>query len=280
MKLNKYIAALLVATLATCASLLLGGCQKIPAEGSIAPDISYKNRKQYAVSGLQLNIGEFQASSSTLPLKFEVVALRELTGKTVAAMSEKIPVVRYKEPIVGNETPAELKFKTDTVMTPAVSINPFTGQLEILEGNKIKAGEYHFDVKVTNTSGSKVLTDALVVEFKETDVKSFSTGMAKAPVIERVGDTPNQIKFVGYLNNVPLAGDQIDFTQNRASGFKGTFVNDAADGEIWQVKFPVKESDTYVTWRVVGTGGAVSYVSENFNFVIGLPGSYVIRLYK
>ena len=112
-----------------CGTLLLGSCTKVPMEGSLAPDISYKNRKQYAISGLQQNIGNFQVSTSTLPLKFEIVEVRELTGKVTASLTENIPVVRFKEPIVGNETVAELLLKTDTVMTPAVSVNPFTGQL-------------------------------------------------------------------------------------------------------------------------------------------------------
>lgn len=263
-----------------CGTLLVGACTKVPMEGSIAPDISYKNRKQYAISGLQQNIGNFQASTSTLPLHFEIVEVRELNGKKTEVLNENIPVVRYKEPIVGNESAAELLLKTDTVMTPAVSINPFTGQVEILEGNKIPAGEYHFDIKVANKSGDKVLKDALVIEFKEVEVKSWSSGMFKQPEIERIGDTPNQIRFVGYLNNVPLAGDQIDFTRERAAGFKGTFVNDTSEGEIWQVKFPVKESNTYCSWKISSSSGVVSYVSENFNFVIGLPGNYVVRLYK
>ncbi|RZM23550.1 MAG: DUF5007 domain-containing protein [Pedobacter sp.] len=261
-------------------TFLLSACTKIPMEGSIAPDISYKNRKQYAISGLQQNIGNFQVSTSTLPLNFEIVAVRELSGKQIVALNESLPVVRYKEPIVGNETAAELLLKTDTVMIPAISINAYTGQLEILEGNKIPAGEYHFDIKVSNNSGEKVLKDALVIEFKEMEVKSWSPGMMKQPEIERIGDTPNQIRFVGLLNNAPLSGEEIDFTKDRAAGFKGTFVNDASNGEIWQVKFPVKESNTYCSWKITSASGGVSYVSENFNFVIGLPGNYVIRLYK
>lgn len=280
MKFNNNIFMLVITAVSVCGTLLLGACKKIPAEGSIAPDISYKNRKQYAISGLQQNIGNFQASTSSLPLHFEIVEVRELNGKKTDALNEKVKVVRYKSPIVGNETPAELLLKTDTVLSAAVSVNEFTGQIEILEGNKVPAGEYHFDIRVSNTSGGKVLKDALVIEFKEFEVKSFSAGMAKQPEIERVGDTPNQIRFVGHLNNVALAGDQIDFTKDRSAGFKGTFVNDAANGEIWQVKFPLKESDTYCTWKVTDGTGAVSYVSENFNFVIGLPGSYVVRLYK
>ncbi|WP_345210771.1 DUF5007 domain-containing protein [Mucilaginibacter gynuensis] len=280
MKRNRKISLFLITALFACGTLLMSACTKIPQEGSLAPDISYKNRKQYAISGLQQNIGNFQVSTSTLPLNFEIVEVRELNGLKTTALNENIPVVRYKEPIVGNETPAELLLKTDTVMTPAVSINQHTGQLEILEGNRIPAGEYHFDIRVANQSGGRVLKDALVIEFKEFEVKTWSAGMAKQPEIERVGDTPNQIKFVGYLNGTPLGGDQIDFTKDRAMGFKGTFVNDANDGEIWNVNFPVKEADTYCTWKITSSTGVVSYVSENFNFVIGLPGSYVIRLYK
>ncbi|RYE12655.1 MAG: DUF5007 domain-containing protein, partial [Sphingobacteriales bacterium] len=233
MKHYRKIYWFLITAVFACEALLMTACTKVPQPGSIAPDISYKNRKQYAISGLEQSIGNFQASNSTLPLKFEIVEVRELKGLKTTALTQNIPVVIYKEPIVGNETPAELALKTDTVMTPAVSINQFTGQVEILEGNKIPAGEYHFDVRVSNQSGSKVLTDALVIEFKEFEVKTWSAGMLKQPEIERVGDTPNQIRFVGYLNGKPLAGDKIDFTKNRAAGFKGTFVNDANDGEIW-----------------------------------------------
>lgn len=263
--------------------LLCGACTKIPQEGSIAPDINYKNRKQYAISGLQLNIGSFQSSTSTLPLKFEIVEIREPGGKPVSALTDEIPVIRYKEAIVGNESAAELALKSDTVMVPALAINANTGVLEIQEGNKIPAGEYHFDIQVSNQSGVKLLTDALVVEFKESEVLSWSPDMAKQPEIERVGDEPNQIRFVAYLDGQPLSGDYIDFTKDRAAGFKGTFVNDTDDGEIWSVNFPVKEADTYATWKVVTEVGGVqqvNYEAYNFNFVIGIPGSYVVRLYK
>lgn len=265
------------------AMLLSVACTKIPPEGSIAPDINYKNRKQNAISGLQQNIGDFQASTSTLPLNFEIMEIRELNGKTVSALTEEIPVVRFNQAVVGNESPEELLLKSDTVMIPAVSINKNTGRLEIQEGNQIPAGEYHFDIQVSNQSGSTLLKDALVLEFKEFDVKSWSSGMAKQPEIERVADSPNQIRFVGYLNDQPLGGDFIDFTKDRSAGFKGKFVNDGSDGEIWSVNFPVKESDTYCTWKMVNIVNGVeevSYESFNFNFVLGLPGSYVIRLYK
>lgn len=255
-------------------------CVEVPELGSIAPDVRYKNRKQYAISGMEQNIGEFLSSTSTLPLTFEIVGIRETANKSVAAFDEKIAVVHYTAPIVGGESAEELAVKTATVLKDAVSINPHTGKVEILEGNSIPAGEYHFDVKVTNTSGSVLLEDAIVIEFKEYEMVSSSAGMSRAPEIERVADSPNQIRFVGYLDGVALHGNRIDFTRDRAAGFKGTFEDDRADGEVWKVNFPVKQSNTYCNWQVIGTGGAVSYLTENFNFVLGRPGSYVIKLYK
>ncbi len=271
-----------ICLLAGCA-VFLPGCVEIPGEGSLAPDIGYKNRKQYAVSGLTQNIGDFLSSSSTLPLRFEIVNITETSGKDISALKEELPVIRYKEAIVGNESSAELQLKTETVKQPAISINPNTGKIELLEGNKIPAGEYRFDVQVSNTSGSKILKDAIVIEFVEFEATSWSAGMKSAPQIERVAATPNQILFVGYLNGVKLPGNRIDFTKNRGAGFKGTFVDDNDQGELWKVNFPVKNSDTYCSWKVItNTNGTeqVSYVSENFNFVLGIPGSYVIRLYK
>jgi hypothetical protein len=282
MKLNN-ILTLFGGIAMTGFALLLSGCVEIPAEGSLAPDIGYKNRKQYAVSGLTQNIGDFLSSSSTLPLRFEIVNITETGGKDVAALKEELSVVQYKEAVVGNESPAELALKTETLKQPAISINPNTGKIEVLEGNKVPAGEYRFDVKVSNTSGSRVLKDAIVIEFVEFETTAWSAGMKSAPKIERVAATPNQILFVGYLDGVKLPGNRIDFTKNRNAGFKGTFVDDNDQGELWRVNFPVKNSDTYVSWKVItdinGTE-QVSYVSENFNFVLGIPGSYVIRLYK
>ena len=264
-------------------AVFLSGCVEIPGEGSLAPDIGYKNRKQYAISGLTQNIGDFLSSSSTLPLRFEIVNITETTGKDITALKEQLTVVRFKEAIVGNESTSELALKTEMVKQPAISINQNTGKIELLEGNKIPAGEYRFDVQVSNTSGSKILKDAIVIEFVEFEASSWSSGMLSAPKIERVANTPNQILFVGYLNGEKLPGNRIDFTKNRGAGFKGTFVDDNDQGELWKVNFPVKSSDTYCSWKVITNTDSteqVSYVSENFDFVLGIPGSYVIRLYK
>lgn len=262
---------------------LTSSCVDIPKEGSIAPDVNYRNRKQFAISGMEQTIGDFLPSSSTLPLIFEIVNVTETNNQPVTAFDEPVKVLRYSKPIVGNESEEELRLKADSVLMPALTINRHTGKIEILEGNNIPPGEYHFDVKVSNSSGSRVIKDALIIEFVDYDITSWSSGMARQPIIERVADSPNQIHFVGYLDGTALPGDRIDFVKNRSMGFKGTFVDDTDEGEIWRVNFPVKESDTYCTWKIVSNVDGeevVTYASENFQFVLGRPGSYVIRLYK
>src|SRR5690606_21677062 len=88
---------------------MAAGCTDIPKEGSIAPDINYRNRKQQAISGLAQSIGDFQVSTSTLPLYFEIVNITETNGNDASALLQEIPVVRYTKPIVGDETAEELK---------------------------------------------------------------------------------------------------------------------------------------------------------------------------
>ncbi len=259
-------------------------CTEIPGLGSIASDIGYENQKQYVISGMADDVGDFEESSSTLPLTFEIENVYEADGQDVSPLSEEISVVQYSEPITGGESEEELLLKVDTVQMPAVSIGEHSGTIEIQEGNNIPAGEYHFDIKVSNTSGSEILEDALIIVFEEYEVLSYSDGMAQEPEIERVADTPYQVLFTGYLDGVALSGDRIDFTENRSDGFEGTFVNDTDEGELWEVTFPVDSSDTYCTWKIINKGmngeDSISYETEDFSFVLGRPGSYEIKLYK
>ena len=100
----------------------LSSCVEIPQEGSIAPDVKYRNRKQIAISGTGQTIGDFEYSTSTLPMKFAIKKISETNNGDISSFSQEIPVVRYIAPIVGNETEKELRLKTDTVFLPALAI--------------------------------------------------------------------------------------------------------------------------------------------------------------
>lgn len=259
---------------------VLFGCVEIPNPGSIATDVRYVNRTQFAISGNPMVIGEFNLSTSTLPVSFNILEIKEANGGSIDALSETIPVMVYTEKIIGDETEEELALKSATIEMPALSIDEFTGQITVRKGNSIPVGVYSFDIEITNTSGSKVLEDAIIIEFKEYEVSSYASSMAKEPIIERVADSPNQILFVGYINDTPLHGNMIDFTEDRESGFEGIFVNDSQNGELWSVTFPVVPSTTTCNWKMIDEEGVITYDGASFDFTIGRPGSYVVRIYK
>ncbi len=264
----KKIDIIIVALFAIC----IISCEQSGTEGTLSVDIKYKDKKQTIVTGLGDKLGDFLTSKSSLPIKFEIDNVVSENGTPTDALFEmiKTPVVIHK--LNGNETPAALALKTDTVMLPAVSIEEFTGKLLVLEGNHLISDTYHFDVKVTNVSGSMVLEDALILEVKDFNVLDFSDFQTGAPVIERVGETPHQILFKAYNEDMQeIPSDSIDFIGERASGFRGIFVDDTPEGELWNVDFPVRPASTYVYLN-----GDQRFV----NFALGKPGNYKITFYK
>ena len=52
---------------------------------------------------MQQTIGQFEASSSTLPIQFKVVSISETSGQDINSLNEEIAVVQYSKPIVGGD---------------------------------------------------------------------------------------------------------------------------------------------------------------------------------
>lgn len=248
------------------------GCEESDTQGTLSVDIKYKDKKQTIVTSLGDELGEFLTSKSSLPIKFEIESVTSENGSSTDALFELIEVPIYTQTITGNESEEALALKTKIANLPAVSVGEFTGKLIIREGNNIAADKYHFNIKVTNVSGSAILDDALILEVKDFDIIGFSDFQTGVPVIERVGDSPNQILFTALdENGVVIPATAIDFVAERAKGFKGIFVDDTAEGELWNVDFPVRPADTYV------------YLNEDeryINFALGKPGSYKVTFYK
>lgn len=246
-------------------------CEQDDSSGTLSVDIKYLDKKQTTVTGLGDRLGTFLPSKSSLPIKFEIVNVTAENGSSTESIFELIDVPIFTRSINGNETPAELALKIDTVKQSAVGIEEFTGVLNVREGNQIIADKYHFDIKVSNVSGSAILKDALILEVKDFEIFGFSDFQGGAPVIERIADSPNQILFTAFDEGIVIPSDSIDFVAQRARGFEGVFVDDMPDGELWSVNFPVRRSDTFVYLK-----GDQRYI----DFALGKPGSYKITFFK
>ncbi|MEQ9289070.1 MAG: DUF5007 domain-containing protein [Cyclobacteriaceae bacterium] len=262
----------IVYTLLAFCTLGIWGCEDSVTEGTLSVDIKYKDKKQTIVTSLGDELGEFLTSKSSLPIKFEIAGVAAENGSSTEPLFAMIEVPIFTQEVTGNETSEALALKTKRVSMPAVSIGEYTGKLIVREGNSIAADKYHFDIKVTNVSGSAILDDALILEVKDFDIIGFSDFQSGVPVIERIADSPNQILFTAYDEDAAvIPAESIDFVARRDRGFKGIFVDDTNNGELWQVDFPVRPADTYV------------YLNEDeryINFALGKPGSYKITFYK
>lgn len=261
-----YIAALFF-------TLSFSSCEEDITVGNLAVDMKYKDKKQTAVTGISARVGEFQFSKSSLPLTFEIVSVVEENGGSTAEIFESIKVAIYTDAVSQLESDEIKASKQDTVMLPAVEVETHTGDFIIHSGNNIQEGTYVFDMKVTNVSGEVILSEAFVLEILPYTVFWFNN-FGGTPTIERISDSPNQILFKAYdvaNNNTEITADKYDFMTDRESGFEGIFAGDTDQGELWDVQFPVWPASTKVN---------INGKTANMNFALGVPGNYVIKLYK
>lgn len=256
-------------------ALVLGfswSCEEDVTVGNLAVDMKYKDQKQTVVTGLSSRVGEFQFSKSSLPLTFEIIGVVEKDGGSIAEITEEVKVPIYTQAVTLVESEDIKASKRDTVLLPAVQVEEHTGDFIIHGGNNIKEGIYTFDLKITNVSGDVDLTEAFILEVLPFTVFEFNN-FGGTPTIERVGDSPHQIIFKAYdvAADTVIMADEFHLMTSREDGFVGVFAGDTEQGEEWDVQFPVLPASTTVTFE-----GKVARI----NFALGVPGKYVIKLYK
>ena len=248
-------------------------CEEDITVGNLAVDMKYTDQKQSVVTGIAERVGEFQFSKSSLPLTFEIINVVELNGGSTAEVFEELKVAVYSDAITNIESDEFKESKLDTVILPAVEIEKHTGQFIVHAGNNLKNGSYLFDVKITNVSGELILKEAIILEVLPHNVFDFEN-FGGTPEIERVGDTPHQILFkIHDLANdgALIPGNKIHCLTSRETGFKGIFAGDSDEGERWDVEFPLLKTSS-----VINMDGR----NATLEFALGVPGNYVITLYK
>lgn len=141
----------------------LAGCYKdtLPVEKDyMSKDMAFKKETFVANLGrMNVYTNIFNADFSTQPLKFELVAVRNGERKAVPELLEQVDTRQWKQYYTGTETSiAEIEAKRVTVKRPIIDLNVQNGQLVFwsVDSNKIRYGNYYFDVKVSNGAGERV----------------------------------------------------------------------------------------------------------------------------
>jgi len=199
----------------TCLILGAYSCKKTP-EGFLSPDIHYEASPLLIPKGRNFLSDGLNCDGSSQPYTAAVLHYYDkATGKNVDTLFSKVYPVQVWTALYNSKTDTTLALinaKRKTINTTAISILPKSGQIVAnYAALKIPAGEYQFDLQITNIAGTKVYPKIGDFELVDTtDYESvpdigtqydhlFEVGnesvskAAGVPIltITRVGDTPD-----------------------------------------------------------------------------------------
>lgn len=272
----KFLAAIMLV-------LSVMGCDDDLKVGTLSVDMKYFDKVQATTVGFSGKYGNFFFSKSSLPIEFYIEAIYEENGGSISELSEMVKISVYDQAVVNGDSDLALSMKSDTVEVKTVDIDKYTGELIVHKNSNVLPGIYHFDIRIKNVSGEKVLTDALVLEMSGVTMHTFSTDLGAKPVITYKGESPKQIVFKTYkLNPETKAFDPIstvDHLYLKRDDFEGNdnsyISEDTHDGgEVWNIDFPITfDGDFY---DIQGE----SYVSKGWAEIdFGQPGNYEVEIF-
>lgn len=153
-------------------------CYKIPKEGTISDQMQFSLKQVDLTPGRLQIIGEgyglkVNIASTTIPFRFEVERVFKVDGKgekgedVTALFKKEIDTREWTGQYTGKEkTREELDAKRKTIKHAILS---FTGANELVfnyGSPEITTGKYWLDVRVSNSSGFKILEKKLMLNVK------------------------------------------------------------------------------------------------------------------
>ncbi len=244
------------------AAIALAGCKKIfdlPEERDyLSPRINYTNKVLEPILGrTTLFNGIFNADRSNFPMKFEIVNPRFGDGRSAKDMLELRPTLVWKQEYTGLEkTLEEIEAKRAVEDHPILEIRPsgdlifwYTGNSSVLtprDSILLPQQIRYFDVKVTNTGGTRLISDLQVVPWRErpyspdADRNPFSgmpnttTPGGKVPV--RMFPTVSGMIGVGTNTNLETNGG--------ARGTVYTYIRKVSGGNGHSLRFKFLDKDS------------------------------------
>jgi len=233
----------------SCITLLIIGfaaissCKKT-ANGFLSPYIHYEQDPILIPKGRNFMSAGLNGDGTSQPMSISVVHFyNKATGQLMDTMFNKTYPVQIWTALYDSKTDTTLQLinaKRKTANVPPISINPSSGQIVANFGAlRVPAGEYQFDLKITNETGSRIYSkigDFILKDTTNFDAvptlgtqydKLFEVGnesvakLANTPIltITRVADTPNivTVKFLDK-NGTPFDPKKGEVQRRPAAG--------------------------------------------------------------
>lgn len=181
--MNKY------KTLRNCTMLgILGlglfvACKKVPI-GYISDQIRYVNDTFRVPRGTNFKSSpqSFELDGSNYPISVKLLEVRDLaTGKATTLFNDPHEVFIWNALFDVNKdtTVALLNKKREKKTLPSLEVVEKSGQLILNEGSlEIPAGNYAFDLQVTNGSGTKTFKNISIIQMIDQPFEDKGTGCA------------------------------------------------------------------------------------------------------
>jgi len=259
------------------------GCQDDVKVGTLSVDMKYFDKKQETTVGFSGKFGDFYFSKSSLPIEFYIEAIYEENGGSIDELNEMVKISVYDQAVVNGDSELALSMKSDTVELKTVDIDKFTGELIVHKNSNVLPGIYHFDIRIKNVSGEKVLDDAIILQMAGVTMHSFSTDLGGKPDITYTGTSPNQIVFKTYKYNVETkVFDQISTVDHlylkrpHWEGNDNSYIKEDTheNGEVWRVDYPITFDGNF--YDIAADG----YVDKGWAEIdFGQPGSYEVKVF-
>lgn len=153
---------------AAFATLLLQACDK-PQVGYLSNNIFYKVNPYNVTQGVTTYSSPIVGNGSTTPLNVELLRITNADGDDVTEeLTTPYSIVTYKGTVTYQDTTLEMLYAklSDSTVAP-FHVNPIGGRLEFtMATSYVNIGSYFADVKVSNTAGTRELTNAVNFNIK------------------------------------------------------------------------------------------------------------------
>lgn len=293
MKRNQYF----YITLLLICFAAISACKKT-AVGFLSPYIHYEQSPIQIPKGRDFLSAGLNGDGTSQPYSATVLHYYDkATGKIVDDLFSKTFPVQIWTALYSAKTDTTLALinaKRKLVNIPGISINPASGQVVANYGAlKLPAGEYQFDLQITNEAGSKVypkIGDFILKDTTTYDAvpqlgtqydKLFKVGnesvtkTAGTPIltITRVADTPNivTVKFIDK-NGIPFNPKKGEIQRRPNTGVNPTpaYLQTLQDYSI-----SYTTTDNAMIFRFPFTPFPLNSLGNGYNIYYRIPTQYV-----
>ncbi|MDR2057444.1 MAG: DUF5007 domain-containing protein [Dysgonamonadaceae bacterium] len=212
--------------------------------------------------------------NSSLPCTFTIENIRDKNGNRSEQFFEELPYRTWKAPynFETDKTEEAIMAKLSDLNLPPLMINPVNGQLLYMETTtnlKNPGDVFHMDVRVTNSSGSKVFPDYAILKLSTEKYPYRILEITNGISVVRNGS--NNFALYDQINGDPLSPN---FEQRRQNiyddnGKEFVRIQKISDEPAVGIKFIVRMEDSkgklFAPEEYITYAGTYSYIDVSIN---------------